>query len=176
MSAGLALALLAFVVGLGLVVLEFLIPSFGMIGLTAAVCLGGSIVLAFVEHVAWGFTFLGATIAGVPAMLGLGAKLLPSTPLGRRLILGGPVTPVSGGGVPAERLARLAGQAGTALSPLRPSGVAQLGDERVDVVAETDWIDAQTPVEVVRVDGFRVVVRPCAEGAPRAPGKETADA
>lgn len=176
MSAGLALALLALIVGLGLIVLEFLIPSFGMIGLTAAVCLGGSILLAFIEHVAWGFTFLGAVLVGVPAMLGLGAKALDRSPLGRRLILGGPVTPVSGGAVPGEKLARLMGHTGVTLSPLRPSGVAQIGEERADVVAETDWIESRTPIEVVRVEGFRVVVRPCAGGAPRAPDKETVDA
>jgi membrane-bound serine protease (ClpP class) len=175
-SAGLALALLALVVGLGLVVLEFLIPSFGMIGLTAAVCLAGSIVLAFTEHVGWGFAFMAAVLVGVPAMLGLGARVMEHSPIGRRLILGGPVTPVSGGAVPAERLARLAGQTGTALSMLRPSGVAQFGDERVDVVAEVDWIEPHTPIAVVRVEGFRVVVRPCTGGAPRAPAKETVDA
>ena len=83
MSAGLLLALLGLVIGLALVILEFLVPSFGVIGLTATACLGGSVILAFIEHPAWGFTFLVAVIVGVPSMLGLGAKLLPHTPLGR---------------------------------------------------------------------------------------------
>jgi membrane-bound serine protease (ClpP class) len=173
-TTGLALALLALVIGLGLVVLEFLIPSFGVIGITAAACLGGAIILAFIEHTGWGFAFLCAVIVGVPAMLALGARLLPHTPLGRRLILSGPVTAGSGAGIPAERLARLVGRRGIALTPLRPAGAATIDEARVDVVAETDWIDAQTPVEVVRVNEFRVVVRPCATAAatpaPAAPG------
>ena len=79
--------------------------------------------------------------------------------MGRRLILSGPATDVSGGGVP-DRIAKLIGRQGVALTDLRPSGNAMFGDDRIDVVAETNWIDAKTPLEVIRVDGFRVVVRP----------------
>jgi membrane-bound serine protease (ClpP class) len=45
------------------------------------------------------------------------------------------------------------------VSPLRPAGVADLGGSRVDVVSDGSFIDAGAPVEVIRVDGNRVVVR-----------------
>lgn len=46
-----------------------------------------------------------------------------------------------------------------ALSDLRPSGIARIGGARVDVVTSGEHIPAGTPLEVVRDDGFRRVVR-----------------
>ncbi len=51
------------------------------------------------------------------------------------------------------------GRTGTALSPLRPAGVADIEGARVDVVSEGWFIDAGAPIEVTRVDGNRIVVR-----------------
>jgi membrane-bound ClpP family serine protease len=50
-------------------------------------------------------------------------------------------------------------QTGTALSHLRPSGMAMIGGRRVDVVTEGAMIDKGTPVRVVALEGLRVVVR-----------------
>jgi membrane-bound serine protease (ClpP class) len=50
------------------------------------------------------------------------------------------------------------GKHGTTLSPLRPAGVAEIDGERVDVVSTGGYVDAGVPVQVVRVDGPRVVV------------------
>ena len=45
------------------------------------------------------------------------------------------------------------------MSPLRPAGIADIDGKRVDVVSQGEWIDATTPIEVIRVDGNRIVVR-----------------
>ena len=91
------------------------------------------------------------------------ARLFPSSPFGRRLLIpagalpGGSVaTPTGSGAVvsPARE--------GTAMTPLRPAGTARLGDSLVDVVTEGDFVDAGARVRVVRVEGSRVVVRPVA--------------
>jgi membrane-bound serine protease (ClpP class) len=60
------------------------------------------------------------------------------------------------------------GARGTAATPLRPAGIAWLQGERVDVVSQGEYIEADMPIEVVRVDGNRIVVRPM----PGGPGKE----
>src|SRR5690606_16440948 len=54
----------------------------------------------------------------------------------------------------------LIGSEGVAVTDLRPAGVAQFGDERLDVVSEGVWIAAGTPVRIVRAEGYRHVVRP----------------
>jgi membrane-bound serine protease (ClpP class) len=48
---------------------------------------------------------------------------------------------------------------GTAASTLRPAGIAHLDGERVDVVSDGELIEAGEPIEVIRVDGNRIVVR-----------------
>ena len=58
-----------------------------------------------------------------------------------------------------KKLAALAGQSGQSLSPLRPAGVALIGGQRVDVVTNGEFIEPETEVEVVAVEGSRVVVR-----------------
>ena len=54
----------------------------------------------------------------------------------------------------------LIGSIGIALTDLRPSGAARFGEERVDVVSDSSWISAGTPVRVVRAEGYRHVVEP----------------
>jgi membrane-bound serine protease (ClpP class) len=54
---------------------------------------------------------------------------------------------------------RWLGQTGTAISPLRPAGIAEFDGARVDVVSDGGFVDAGSPIEVTRVDGNRIVVR-----------------
>jgi len=53
----------------------------------------------------------------------------------------------------------LVGLQGRALTDLRPSGTALVGEERIDVVSESEWIPQGTSVEVVSAEGYRHVVR-----------------
>jgi len=47
-----------------------------------------------------------------------------------------------------------------ALTDLRPSGTVLIGEERVDAVSESEWIEDGTAVKVVSSEGYRHVVRP----------------
>jgi membrane-bound serine protease (ClpP class) len=51
------------------------------------------------------------------------------------------------------------GRDGTALTDLRPSGTARIGDERVDVVTEGEYVPQGSRVQVLRSEGYRHVVR-----------------
>ena len=53
----------------------------------------------------------------------------------------------------------LLGRSGVTYSSLRPAGKAQLGDRLIDVVSEGDYVDPGTPIEVVAVEGNKIVVR-----------------
>ena len=53
----------------------------------------------------------------------------------------------------------LVGQSGTALSTLRPAGFADIGGQRLNVVAEGELIPSGHRVRVIHVEGNRVVVR-----------------
>jgi membrane-bound serine protease (ClpP class) len=155
------LAIVLTVVGLFFVVAEVFFPSFGMFGLIAA----GSIVAA--DWVAWNesatlmWVLIGAQVVLVPLLVRLAFQVLPRLPFGRSMIL--PEAPAQAeAGVEAAR--HLLGREGTALTDLRPSGTAQLGDERRTVVAEMGVVARGSPVTVVAVEGYRIVVRPTARG------------
>jgi len=70
-----------------------------------------------------------------------------------------PVTPDGAAVMPPPSKSRFLQQRGRALTDLRPSGVAIIADERVDVVTEGDYISADSPIKVYKVIGNRVVVR-----------------
>lgn len=53
----------------------------------------------------------------------------------------------------------LVGSTGIALTTLRPAGTAILNNQRLDVLTLGDYIEKDTKIEVVRVDGNRVFVR-----------------
>ena len=52
------------------------------------------------------------------------------------------------------------GKLGTALSPLRPAGIGLFEGERLDVVSDGDFIDKDVSIEIIRIDGYRLIVRP----------------
>jgi len=156
----LTIAVICLIVSLILIVVELLVPSLGTIGFIAAGILVAGGVAAFSEGLMWGAIYVLLTTAGVPLAIRKGMQTLPNTPVGRRVILGGPVTPGHAGAVPADKLRALEHATGTAVTDLRPVGTALLGDARIDVETEADWIDAGTAIEVVRIDGMRIGVRP----------------
>ncbi len=51
------------------------------------------------------------------------------------------------------------GDIGEVISTLRPTGKAKFGDAIVDVVAEGDFVNKGTKVEIIRIHGNRVVVK-----------------
>lgn len=54
----------------------------------------------------------------------------------------------------------LLGLEGIAVTDLRPAGTARFGTESVDVVSAGPWVEAGTPVRIVRAEGYRQVVEP----------------
>jgi membrane-bound serine protease (ClpP class) len=80
----------------------------------------------------------------------------PHTPIGRKMTLRKNLVPGAGGisGVPD-----FLGREGVALTPLRPAGTVRIDGRKVDVVAESDFINAGEAVTVIRKEGMRVVVR-----------------
>jgi membrane-bound serine protease (ClpP class) len=86
-------------------------------------------------------------------------RYLPRLPLARRLVLNTGLGTGEGLDPLATTDLRWLGKRGDTVSSLRPAGIAQFGGERVDVVSEGDFIAAGERIEVVRVDGNRIVVK-----------------
>jgi membrane-bound serine protease (ClpP class) len=56
-------------------------------------------------------------------------------------------------------MSELLGAVGVAATPLRPAGKVQFGDEFVDVVAEGGYVPPGARVQVIEIEGIRVVVK-----------------
>lgn len=152
--------------GIVLVVLEvFFIPGFGIAGALGIVALLAGLSMSLIgDGATWDFTFravgrvvFSLLIALIATLVAL--RFLPRLPFGRRLILE-TVLPSDQGysSAPAGDKGLLGG-AGTAFSPLRPAGIAEINGERLDVVSDGELIEPGTPIVVTRVDGNRIVVR-----------------
>jgi len=168
-----------FLVSLALIGLELLvIPGFGVAGVLGVTGLLVSLVLAMYKSPGGRFDwdqfekglltmFLSITCAIVS--IAVCARYLPKNPFIRRagLVHEEAISGTSRGAVPDMGSAQEAGSAawpvgekGTAATDLRPAGKARVGGKLLDVVAESDFIDAGTPVVVVRREGPRTVVKP----------------
>lgn len=53
----------------------------------------------------------------------------------------------------------LLGREGKALTPLRPTGVALIEGKKINVLTEGMWIEKETKIKVVKVEGNKIFVR-----------------
>ena len=156
-SNGLVIALA--IVGLLLILFEIhVLPGHGVAGVLGVLLLGAAVLLAF--GTAFIVTALQAlATAIVLSVIGVVAlqRAIPENAFVKRLMFAGAQGPDY---VASADHRALLGASGTALSFLRPAGVAMFGHERVDVLTEGDFVPAGTPVRVTRVEGARIFVRP----------------
>jgi hypothetical protein len=100
----------------------------------------------------------------VPTAIVLGFKVLPNTPIGRRLTVTG--LSFESAAATDDRDLALVGREGVVEAVLRPAGMARIDGRRVDVVSRGEMIEAGERVRVVDVRGNRVVVARAPGGPP----------
>lgn len=155
MDALLPLLLLLF--GFGLVVLEVFIPSLGILAVGATACIVAALYLGFSESTSLGLGMSAAVLVGVPLILVLAFKAFPETPLGRHMMLR---RQASDHPEPAtQNRPELVGREGVARSDLRPSGVATVDGERLDVVTRGELVEAGARIRIIENRGNRIVVK-----------------
>ena len=159
--------LLIFAAGVVLLGIEiFLVPGMGLFGfLGAAGVLTGLFLSLIGDLPTTADLARGAGIISTSILLVLVASwfLIRRLPATRRLGgLGIFLTKVTGrdiGYASAARRLDLVGKEGIAVTDLRPSGTGLFGEERVDVVSESEWIESGSPIRIVASEGYRHVVR-----------------
>jgi len=143
----------------------FAIPGFGIVGaLGIAMMLGGlvlslvgaqdSLDVVFEAAIRVSLSLLVAIIASLVLM-----RFLPHTRFGRRLVLETGLSAHDGYASAPAQDSHWLGRTGIASTPLHPAGIAEIDGERVDVVSTGEPVDAGEAIEVIRVDGNRIVVR-----------------
>lgn len=142
--------------------LEFFVPSAGIIGVVALVVAVAGVVCLWRYETAWGVTGMLGVIVIAPTATYFGFKILPYTPIGKGLILSNPepheIAASQSSTSHALRVA-LVGQEGEAQTDLRPIGVVKIEGQRHDAVAESGYIVRGSVVRVVSADGIQLKVR-----------------
>ena len=141
--------------------LELFIPSGGALGFLAIVAAIASMVVAFTNGGPL-FGTIWLTFSGIvlPVVTALAIRWWPHTPLGRLLF-----------NLPSPRdvdeaagdLKILMGKRGTAKSIMLPAGAVLIEGKTFAAVTEWMPIEAGQDIEVSRVEGNRIVVRPVTE-------------
>ncbi len=167
------LAVLLFVLGLVLIGIEiFLLPGLGVTGISGILLILAGLALATVEHLPqtsgeyfdFGFKLikLGLSMVGATVAAFVLARYLPSIPYANRLVLSPPGEKegedATASGT-SEALTALLGAVGTSATVLRPAGMARFGEAYIDVVSEGNYIPAGARVQVIEIEGNRVVVK-----------------
>lgn len=164
-----------FALGILLIIVEiFVIPGFGIPGITGLLLVVGSLGFAMVDEVQWqkyqfsqdGSFFemlnrasfhLGVGVFGSILLLYVVMRYLPDLPFLSRYMLPATLPSGAGDGKSVESTARV-GMTGVAQTDLRPSGKAEFGEEVLDVMAEGEFVDKDDQVRILREDGMGIVV------------------
>ena len=172
-----------FVLGILLLLIEFLVlPGFGIAGFSGIVCIFAGLFGMLIKNppdklpwpqdaiawsdFTWGVVGLTTGFVGFIVLAWLLSKYLPRIQFLSGLILA-PAVPRQSGEIPlsmttppgGKTVGVNMGDAGEVVSILRPTGKAKFGDAIVDVVAEAEFLDKGTKVEIVEIHGNRVVVK-----------------
>jgi membrane-bound serine protease (ClpP class) len=180
------LEVVLFLIGVVCLALEmFVIPGFGIFGVTGVLLIFSSLILASqtwhniepsedYKRLSWTLGTLGGSLLSVIVIAVTMSRFLPHVRVFDRLVLSPPGFSASGdlgprlrpdlaeenaSGSLAELPRSLVGQEGTAVTLLRPAGKARIHGRLIDVVSDGPFIAQDRRIEVVAVSGNRVVVR-----------------
>jgi membrane-bound ClpP family serine protease len=151
-------ALIFFIAGMLLLLVEMFLPGFGIFGGLGLVCL--VLCILFQAETLTERLILVLLIGAIVVLLALvlGRSLKKGRLYRSGIVLKNEQTREEGF-VAGSDMSHLNGKQGVSVTTLRPAGVAEFDGERADVLTEGEYIPAGTPVEVVRTAGARVFVK-----------------
>ncbi|HEX3672242.1 MAG TPA: NfeD family protein, partial [Candidatus Cybelea sp.] len=134
------------------------VPGHALPGILGAVALLVAVLFAFGTPFFFvGLETIATAIVLTVIVFSLTVRAVPQNAWAHRLALASAQGPEY---VTSADFGDLRGLAGTAVTYLRPSGIASISGRRVDVLTEGEFIAQGTPIRVVRVEGARIFVEP----------------
>ena len=147
--------LLCLMLGAALMIVEVFLPGFGLPGVSGIVLIGAGTVIIWLK--------VGALTALATLLVVIAVLAVLISYMMRRATEGGAHARIflrekeelrSG-----EDMQVLLGKQGRTTSVLRPAGIGDFDGVRLNVVTEGSFIERDRPIEIVNVDGARIVVR-----------------
>ena len=146
-----------YVMGLVMLMVEALIPGLGVAGITGVILVLVSIVMissSFFQAMLILIGTIAVTILLIIALykLGYGKGYIKSMILSTE-------QKNEEGYVSSKGYEKYLGMSGTVITPLRSSGTVLIDGKRIDAVSEGEFIEKDIVVEVIKIEGGRIVVR-----------------
>jgi len=137
-----------------------IIPGFGVTGIIGSLLLMGGIIAAYLKlstMMAIAATFAG--VFGVAVLMLWFFLVFPKTSMGKQFVLETDSS-VSDGFIAVENMQRYEGRQGVSLTMLRPSGIARIDGERLDVITDGEFVEKGVAIKVVKTGAGRIIVSP----------------
>ena len=139
------------------------IPGFGVTGILGLLLLGGGLVTAFMKlSMPMALTATFTAIIGVILLLLWFFLVFPKTSMGKQFILQADASSKDGF-VAVDDNSAYIGKEGVTVTMLRPSGIAKIDGERVDVMTDGEFVEKGVKVKVTKTRQNTIIVTPIEE-------------
>lgn len=153
MIAGILLLIAGFI----LVGIEMVLPGFSAPGISGIICLVTGVFL-LADSVMEGVVITIAVLALLGILMAVILWMLSRGKLKSPIILEEEQKKTEGY-LSSNDLQYLLGKKGVAVTDLRPAGAGSFDDVKFDVVSDGNYISAGTPIEIIKVEGSKLVVK-----------------
>lgn len=151
--------LILVLIGAALIIIEMLIPGFGIAGISGAAAVIAGLIIGSNDPISALFS-----VAILVVILSIAAVIIFKVVFGKRkngknsrIVLN---ESLRGSDRPRDRrISRAHRKQGIALTALRPSGAALINGKRYDVLADGEFIAKDEPIVVCAVEDLRISVR-----------------
>lgn len=152
-----------FLVGLLLIILEaFVVPGFGITGIGGMISIFVSLYFLFpTPQIA--INIMATTLIATVVLTFIIGKYFGSSKVWSRISLGTSQTSDIGY-VASNDKKDIINKTGITKTPLRPAGIAEIDNNRIDVVSEGGFIDKGEKIIVIDVKGSKILVKAYKEG------------
>lgn len=148
------------IIGIALLVVELFLPGFGVSGISGVACLVAVCVMQFTTNSVLPASMVTLVLLAILIVMILvfmrsmkKGMLFRSPIVLKDRIEAEAVKPSSGS------LEHLIGKTGRTLTPLRPSGIALIEGQRYSVETQATFIDKDSEITVLAVDGTKITVQ-----------------
>lgn len=153
--------IICFVLGIGLLIVEALMPGFGIAGFSGVALEAVALVLTWQQHGTLATLGMLLIVLAVLAIaISTSLHSLTKGKLSKSSLVNRHTESNDAGYRSNEDMQVFLGREGTATTALRPTGMGEFDGVRLNVVSEGDFIESGTKIRIEQIEGSRIVVKP----------------
>ncbi len=150
--------LILFIAGIILLLIEASIPGFGVPGITGILCIVLSLLLSSTNIIIGTISLFAALTISTLALIAI-FKYMPRKRLLKGIILRDEQKVEKGYRTARNEKDKYKDAEGISLTFLRPTGIALLNNERVNVISNGEYIEKDTKIKVINIEGNKIIVK-----------------